>query len=207
MVDIQQLRKDRFKFLHLLYEKTEGSATKFLREREIGEELGFDKDLTYRIAEYLKGEMLLDYPEFGSVNITHEGVIEVETALQNPEESTNYFPAVNIINIQNMENSLIQQGTHSSKQSANISISSIPQINDFLDQLKKELPNVSIEPDDKEEIESDIQTIELQLKTKRPKSEIIKTCFGSIQRILEGTGGSLIAHQLLQSLPSIMNLL
>ncbi len=175
---------------------------------ELGKELGFDEELTNKISQYLENEYLIEYPEMGRrVSITHEGVKEVESALSNPEESTYYFPPVNIINVDKMENSLIQQGTNSSHQTGSFTIITTNLINEYLEKLKKELPKITLEPDDQSEIDADIQTIDTQIKSSRPKSLVVKSSLESIKRILEGAGGSIIAQQLLQNLPSLINMI
>ena len=47
---------------------------------------------------------------------------------------------------------------------------------------------------------SDIETIESQIKSPRPKSTIIKECLASIRTILEGAAGSMIAALLVQQI-------
>jgi hypothetical protein len=50
---------------------------------EIGDQLGFDRDLTISIAQYLKGEGLLEFRALGGIiSITHYGNKEVEENLK-----------------------------------------------------------------------------------------------------------------------------
>ena len=53
-----ELEKKRSDFLKRLYELSDGAETKFINMWEIGDQLGFDRDLTISIAQYLKGEGL-----------------------------------------------------------------------------------------------------------------------------------------------------
>ncbi len=206
MTKIEELRKARFQFLNLLYEKTGGDKFSHQNMHELGKELGFEQKLTDTVTQYLEGERLLEYTEMGGgIGITHYGVKEVEAALSNPEKPTHYFPPVNIININNMVGSNIQQGTSHSNQSGNIKLQNIPDINKFINKLKDDLSSISLPPDDKDEIETDIATIESQTESKRPKPNIIKESLNSIKRILEGASGSILAQQLLHNLPAIIN--
>jgi hypothetical protein len=51
---------------------------------DIGDQLGFDRDLTISIAQYLKGEGLLEFRALGGIiSITHYGNKEVEENLKN----------------------------------------------------------------------------------------------------------------------------
>ena len=49
-----------------------------------------------------------------------------------------------------------------------------------------------------EELNAELQTIKSQLKSPRSKRAIIKESFTSIRHILEGVGGSIVAHILLE---------
>jgi len=117
MASIDELQKKRFQFLHRLHQKTGGNKRKTVDELEFGNELGFDKMETEIISQYLVGEDLIKYIARRAIAITHQGIIEVEAALSHPEKPTQYFPPANIINIHNMQNSQIQQGTTQSIQS------------------------------------------------------------------------------------------
>ena len=201
MAKIDELKKNRFQFLNLLYEKSGGDKYSHQNMHEIGNELGFNSDLTNTVTQYLEGEMLIEHTTIGGgIGITHHGVKEVESALANPERPTHYFPPVNIININNMVGSQISQGTIASTQTGSFQIQNIADIDEFTKKLKKHLPSIPLDAEDKKEIEADIATVETQTQSGRPKSVILKESLTSIQRILEGAGGSLLAQQLLQNL-------
>lgn len=83
-MNIEEMRKKRFQFLNRLHELTEGDELEFVNMFQIGEELGFDKDLTGKIAQYLEGEGLIVFRALGGyIGISHLGVREVERALSN----------------------------------------------------------------------------------------------------------------------------
>lgn len=205
MKKLEEKRKARFKFLNLLYEKTDANRHNYQNMWEIGKELGFDKDSVDTITQYLEGEMLLEHTTIGGgISITHYGIKEVESAILNPDQPTQYFPPVNIINIQNMVGSHIQQGTTSSHQTGSFNVEKTRDVESFIKQLKSELKSIQLSENDKIEIETDIATIETQNKSSRPKAGIVKESLSSIQRILEGASGSLLAQHLLQSLPVLI---
>ena len=208
MSSIDELKKKGFQFINRLYEKTGGSIFKHLNMWEIGQELGFNKDETDTITQYLVGEYLIEHKALGKfIAITHEGVKEVESALSEPDQSSQYFPPVNIINIQHMEASQIQQGTINNEQKVSYKISSKNDISTFIDLLKSKVPELNLSPDDKSEVEAEITTIEAQLSSSRPKNIILKECLNSIKNILEGTSSSLVASQLLPYIPALINAL
>ena len=205
MASIDQLRKKRFQFLHRLYEKTEGNEREMVNMWELGNELGFDKAETNRISQYLVGEYLMEYAaQGGIIAITHQGIIEVEDALSNPEEPTQYFPPVNIINIHHMQNSQIQQGTIESTQSQFVELKIINDIQEFIELLKDKLPDLCLNVEDMSEIEADIKTVQSQMASSKPKKGVLRECLSSMQRVLEGVAGSVVAQQLITLIPPLI---
>lgn len=82
MDSIEEINKKRFDFLKKLYELSGGNEHKLFNMWEIGDQLGFDHDLTISIAQYLKGEGLLGFRALGGIiSITHYGTKEVEENL------------------------------------------------------------------------------------------------------------------------------
>jgi hypothetical protein len=124
MGTIEDLRKKRFQYLNLLYEKSRGDKFNRVSMWELGNELDFERNETRSITQYLGSAGLMEYATMGGgIAITHYDVKEVEEALRHPEQPTHYFQPVNIINIQHMEGSQIQQGTNSSSQTGHFQLS------------------------------------------------------------------------------------
>jgi len=201
MNTIEEKRKQRFQFLKRLYELSGGDKFKSFEMFEIGKELGFDKKLTANIAQYLEGEMLIEYIAFGGIiAITHNGIVEVEEALSNPDEPTEHFPALNIISVGQMVNSQIQQASPQSIQLITIDQSKINEIKQFLSELKKSIDQLGLIKEQVTELQSEIKTIEAQITSSKPKSIILTESLKTIRNILEGVAGGFIASGLLQSL-------
>ena len=206
MEDLKKIKKKRFRFIHRIYEESGGNRYNNFSMWEIGKELGLTHEETDSICQYLEGEGLIECVEFGGlISIKHEGIIEVEKALTEPEQSTQYFPPViNIIKVEKMENSQIQQGTISSTQRFNIDNDTFKIIEDFINLLKSKISELEILDEDKSVLEADIKTIDAQLKSKKPKISFINTCLLSIKKILEGAIGGIVANELLQYIPTIL---
>ena len=89
MAEIQELKKKRFDFLKKVYEVTGGDENVWPDMWEIGSELGYDRELTEKIAQYLDGEWLIEFKAIGGgIKITHRGIVEMEAALENPDRRT-----------------------------------------------------------------------------------------------------------------------
>jgi len=206
-MEINELKAARFKFLNHLYKLTGGDEMKWYQQSEIGQDLGFDEQLTDLIGQYLKNEGLIEYHAFGPmIGITHYGVNEIEDALSNPDQSSQYFPpVVNIINISHMKGSQIQQGTTQSTQTQSTDINNNNDIHDFIEMLKTKIPELNLNEDDKLEVEADMASVQSQLMSSRPKKNILNECIRSIQRALEGAAGSVVAQQLIPLIPPLLS--
>lgn len=95
--------------------------------------------------------------------------------------------------------STIQQGTDKSLQ---VSVSpeiKIDSVKVFLSQLKNSQKNLGLNSEAKMELEAEIETLEAQTNSPKPKSNIIKEGLKSIRSILEGAAGG-VAAELLKEL-------
>lgn len=198
------LKRNRFQFLKKLYEITEGNALCSVNMWEFGNELEFTRQTTEQIVQFLVGENLVKYFTLGgNIVITHQGIVQVENALSEPDKPTLYFPPINIINVQNMAGSQIQQGTSESNQTYSSSTSDYKDVFGFIMELEGKLDELQLDSSDAQEISADVSTIESQIKSSRPKNLIIKESLKSIKNILEGATGSVIASMFLEKLSSI----
>ena len=203
---IEEMREKRFRFLRRLWELTGGDESELFSMFKIGEELGFDKDLTVKIEQYFYGERLINHRlECGTrdreIGISHWGVRAVEEALSNPDRHTHYFPPV--INIGDVKNSQIQIGSHESIQVATFNETGYEELKEVIESLKESIDQLGIAQQQKSELQVDIQTIELQISSSKPKATIITECLDSIKRILECAAGGAIASGLLSKIVAL----
>jgi hypothetical protein len=203
MIDINRKKELRYLFLHRLYELVDGSELKRVAKADVAEGLGASPQEANDVWQYLKGEHLAN-PVNMAVSITHAGVVEIEKALSDPDKPTQYFPPVNIITVHHMNGSVIQQGTVGSIQSTQLADTDKIGIDEFVKKLKQALPELGLTKEADSEASADIATIDAQVGSDRPKSGIIKECLRSIQRVLEGAGGSILAQQLLPYIPALI---
>lgn len=182
-MDLERRLAARLAFVARLYELTDGSRTRFVRMEEVIADLRYAPEEIASVVEYLQGEQLVDEVA-GSVTITHIGVREVEQALSNPRQPTVHFPAaVNIINVEHMHGSQIQQGTATSTQFGDfVSGESREALKAEVNALRGDLAELVLADDDRSELEAEVGTVEQQLGSSRPK---VLTIRGSLQRIGE----------------------
>lgn len=205
MDSLTKKKENRFRFLHALYEETDGSSGSPVSPQEIGRELDFSRDETDKVVGYLMGENLVEQLNWESIGITHSGVVEVERALSEPEKPTQYFPpVVNIMHIHSIVNSPIQQGTYNSQQSLTVNQNDIATVRNFLQEFTRSLKGLSLPDDTLREVEADVASIEAQLQSPKPKKGIVTEGLQSIRSILESVGASAIASVLLPKLLPIL---
>lgn len=198
--DIQELQRKRFQFLKKLYDVTKADESVSVNPLDLGAELGLSSSEIDRICDFLNSEGLIGFYISGSTYIKHKGIVEVEEALSKPDEPTSYFPPINYIHVEQMIGSQIQQGTNQSSQVLTYTANDIETIRKLVADLKSQLSEWKLAPEVQAEVEVDMETIETQIKSPRPKFTIIKECLSSLRTILEGiagnVGAALIAQQI-----------
>ena len=207
MNNLDQTKTQRFQFLHKLYEVTEGNRRSIVSMWELGSALGLDGAQTSTVVDYLAGEGLVEHVAIGGeISLTHHGLKEVERALSAPEEPTTYFPpVVNILHVQSMVGSQIQQGTHESTQSFAWTQQQIDAVREFVSLLKQQLPTVALSPEAQNDASADVSTLEAQLKSSQPKRGIIRESLQSVRTILEGAASDAVASNLLPPLLQLLS--
>lgn len=206
MTTIAEKQKQRFQFLKLVHDATGGSETQIVNMWDLGNELGWDKQTTDVTAQYLVGEGLIKFWTIsGGLGITHWGVRQIEDALANPQEQTEYFPPViNLIQIESMVNSQIQQAGPEAIQSQITGDQfDIEAIGRFLGALKSSMDQLELIDSSLNDLKGEIATIEAQMQVSKPKETFIKECLRSIRGILEEAAGQVVATGLLATLSQL----
>jgi hypothetical protein len=171
---------------------------------EITQNVGLSQGDFTDAFRYLAQERLASGSSSG-VRLTHAGVVEIEAALSQPDTPTQHFP-VNIIHIEQMSHSQIQQGTVGSTQSGTFASLDLAAVAEFIGGLKTQLPQLGLASDDEAVAQSDLVTIETQLSSPRPKAEIIKESLRSIRNIAEGAVGSLAASGIVAGIAKLLGM-
>jgi hypothetical protein len=133
-------------------------------------------------------------------NILGEGVTftpqEKSVAQSAVYNVTNFYGSVS--------SSQIQQQTSDSIQSFATDKLDIGPIVKFLTEIKEKLSELQLTSDMEQKINFEVNTIDAQVNSLKPKTAIVRESLSSIRRILEGAGGA-IAARLLISLVSTLN--
>jgi hypothetical protein len=90
--NLDQRRTQRFQFLRALYEMSRGSERVLLYVEEVGDAVGLGVIEALDAAQYLSEKRLIRVVMRNIISISHAGIDELETALEQPEQATTHFP-------------------------------------------------------------------------------------------------------------------
>lgn len=204
---LEQKKKNRFLFLEALYNDSNGDSGATFDMWEVGNELKFERDEISRIVDYLIGENLIESVALGGmISLTHWGIKEVEQVLENPDKPTEHFLPINVINIGTMANSTLQQATSHSIINFQLNETKTTALDTILKSLNDIKDSLNISKELRGELLSEIQTLEIQRQSPKPKGSIIGEALKSVRTILESVTGNamtpIIVEQITQLLSS-----
>ncbi|MFK9095495.1 hypothetical protein [Bacillus salipaludis] len=144
-----------------------------------------------------------------SLQLEEDGILGEGMSFSKKEEEKAAKSTEQIIH-QNIYNSggghiQVQQHTQNSSQSLQInSTIDKSELTNFIAEAKKLFAEIT-DPDQKDELDSEIAVLEAQVKSPRPKVAMISEALKSIRNISEGVTGSLIATAVAEKVFAILN--
>ncbi len=189
-MDLEEKKVARLKLLHKVYEITDGNLLHGVSLIELGKEFGINKEDTLREGQYMIEEGLLKYGARGpqwEVRITHLGVKEVEEALSHPNNSTTYFPAFNVIQVDQIDQSTNIYGnvdrsnisTHSSDVAQRAGQQA--EISRLLEEIIKTVQgDGSLEAARRTELVDDAVLLKRELGKKEPRRGMVSAILGTL---------------------------
>jgi hypothetical protein len=90
--NLDQRRTQRFQFLRALYEMSRGSERVLLYVEEVGDSVGLGLIEAMDAAQYLGEKRLIRVVMRNIISVSQDGIDELETALEQPEQATAHFP-------------------------------------------------------------------------------------------------------------------
>lgn len=105
-----------------------------------------------------------------------------------------------VFNIQSMSHSQIQSETVGSQQTLIDRSLDPAQVLEFVSKARAALPSLNLKPDVKEELRGELDTLEAQSKSPKPKKTILHEAARSVRTILESATGNAVAEGLLAAL-------
>jgi hypothetical protein len=127
--------------------------------------------------------------------------------LQHPEQPTEHFAplaTVNIIHVNSMVNSQIQQSGAGSTQTATMSATQLTDLKGIIDELRQIVNKENLGPEQKEELNKEAEMLALEAKSSRPKASRIKDSLSTVQAILQASAVGTAAAEKIGNLLSGM---
>ena len=197
---IRDTQANRLAYLVFVYEKWQqvrSGNIQSLPATVVHEHLGMSRDEGSRIEHYLNDKGLIKFMSMGpSIAITDYGVDYVEQALAEPDWATEYFPPINVLHIEKVINSQVQQGTVNSNQTGEWAGITADQLAAIIAEVKS-LADMPLSTEQRQDFDANLQTLEAQAKASRPSKTIIREALSSIRTIAEEVGAALVASKIL----------
>lgn len=204
MDSIQERQAKRFLILKTIYDLAGGQMMTPFVVDSIGEQLGLERREAFAEMVFLREKGLIRLRNMYG-DITRQGIEEVERKLAAPEQPTAHFPAGNLIYVQNMIGSQIQQASHGSSQTQTVTLD-LGAVRELVDKYADALPDLPLSDDSKAEASAEIATIRAQIESIRPKDVVIRECLKTLRNLLEGIVANVIAAKLLLKFSALLGL-
>lgn len=141
-----------------------------------------------------------------SLKLEEDGILGDGLAFTRQEKEKAERASYNITNFYApVQGSQIQQQTSNSSQVMTVQELDLFAIQAFLTSLESQKEELRLSRESQQELDSEIATIQAQVKSPKPKQGIIREGLSSIRRILEGAGGGMAAKLLMEYGPLLMS--
>lgn len=187
-----EITKDKqYEVLKWIYDKANGSRSKIINVVDlITENPKYTRDELERISDYLEGERLIERVADQEivVELTHKGVVEIQSSINNPQKPTEHFPAQVINNF---------YAPVGSSQIGNQNIANVQQnfgsktedVINLLGELRKHISD-----DKKQEGLALIESLEKEVQSEKPSEPTIKLFIQGIGNFVKDTGKELLVE-------------
>lgn len=188
---LEQDKDKQYEVLRWIFDKANGNRSKIINVFDlVTENPKYTRDELERISDYLEGEGLIERVanEEIIVQLTHKGIVEIQKSINNPQNSTEHFPAQVINNF---------YAPVGSNQTGNQNIANVQQnfgskTEDVINLLRELQEHIS--EDNKQEGLEYIEGIEGEIKAKKPSESRIKLFLMGLGGVIKDTGKELLVE-------------
>lgn len=163
-------------------------------------QLHFSKSQANHILETVRN-IVLEW----ALKLEEDGILGNNISFSKEEQQKAQKENYNVYNFYGeISNSQIQQNTVNSTQTMRFENIDIKRIKDLVELLKGNIDNLELDETKREIVESEVMTINAQVKSPKTNSLIICESLKTIRNVLEGATGSLIASGLLYQISQVL---
>ena len=192
MTEVEQQRTERARVLEVVYEMTGGQVLKLVSVDDVAAGSGIERQTARLHMHFLHEQGLIRVRNL-YVNITVRGATHYESSKIKPR-TTESLP--NVIHVQTMIGSQIQQNTSGSVQFQASPIN-VGAVRALVDEVERTLPELAASSEQLHDIRAELDTIQAQLRSSKPKPSVISEALRSLRSLIEGVAGNVIAAKLI----------
>jgi hypothetical protein len=203
--DLRNTQARRFAYLKHLYDqwfKVPRGNTQSAPATAVDAALGLTRQEGDRIETYLRNRNLIELVSYGprTLSITAFGIDYVERALASPDRPSEFFLPINILHIESVTNSQIQQGTNQSTQSGQWAGVSGEELRRLTHEIRLAFGSLELSHEHRQDVDAHVETLDAQARASKPNHAIVRQTLKSLYSIAEQTGAELIAMKLAEIL-------
>jgi hypothetical protein len=216
MTDIRHRGAERLKTMEVIFELADGSEYNRVDITDVVSKAALPEQDVLEACQYLSGEGLIDVAKgFGGlhgihhVSLNHPGIREFEDSQMSPQEPTEHFPALSIVQHfhGDVSDAVFQQASPGASQTLSHAAPDLTSLAAFIHAYREQEAFLELESQQAEDLRTDVATMEVQLQSARPRMGILQECTTDARLILTtavgGTMGSVAAVPLLQLLHNV----
>jgi hypothetical protein len=130
-----------------------------------------------------------------ALKLEEDDILGTDFSFSHDDQVTVTGPSYNITNFFGEKNTIqIQQDSQQSVQISANSILDIGAVRQLLESIAEDRSKIVMSPEVSAEFDAEVQTVQAQIKSPNPKQSVIREGLLSMRRILEGAGGRIAAH-------------
>jgi len=209
--NLEKKLAQRTQFLRVLYEVTGGDTKAGIAPQTVGDHLELSATQTGSVRDYLVGAGFVHWIAFDRIEITFDGVVEVER-LQTPKHQTEHGtpPATqNYLNFHGpVYGAQIQQGTTDSSQVLSIaSPGEVEAVRKWATKVRAAEAALQLPEDAFRNLDSELAKLETQIHSDTPKRSLLHASVATVGSILKLAAAETAAIELVKGLPQLLQLL
>lgn len=208
-LNIERRKADRLRVLEEVYDRTDATDRELIDGAVIADALGMSNDYIGNVVRYLeaKGHLTGHWVMSGDVaiQITPHGIDVVETMRSEPDRETAELAShrQTMIIHGNVSNSQIGQAGGDVSQT--LSADSREQVATFIKNFRAALPSLHLADDVQAEVVAELDTVEAQLRSPRPKRQILQASLNFLRDVAANLTSSGVAAGLIAAADALPN--